>query len=197
MSAPMLRRQRGITLVMALIMLVLLTLLALTSITLGNSNLQIVSNMQQREQAVSAAYQVLEETISSTRFFNTPDAALANPCGAPNQRCVDTDGDGKTDIKVTLTPSPACVKAQAILNSNLNLEDSEDAGCAVGSSQFFGVAGATTGSSECGNTTWDITAVATDVVTDASVKVTQGVSVRVATDDIVTNCTPASAAAAN
>lgn len=81
------RRQQGMTLVMALIMLVLLTVLALTSFSLGNSNLQVVSNMQQREQAIAAANQVIEETISSPRFFSTPEAALTNPCGAPNQRC--------------------------------------------------------------------------------------------------------------
>ena len=188
MSAPRHHRQQGLTLIMALILLVLLTLLALTSITLGNSNLQVVSNMQQREQAIAAANQVLEETISSTRFFNSPDAALANPCGAPNERCVDTDGDGKTDVKVALAPSPACVKAQAIKNTDLNLADAEDAGCSVGVAQNFGVSGASDGNSECGNTIWDVTAVATDVATQASVKVTQGVAVRVAKDDIVTSC---------
>jgi Tfp pilus assembly protein PilX len=182
------RHQQGLTLIMALIMLVLLTLLALTSINMGNSNLQIVSNMQQREQAIAAANQVLEETISSTRFFTAPEAALAAPCGSPNERCIDTDGDGKTDIKVALTPSPACVKAQSIKNTDLDLANTEDAGCSVGVAQNFGVSGASDGNSECGNTTWDVTAVATDVATQASVKVTQGVAVRVAKDDMVTNC---------
>jgi Tfp pilus assembly protein PilX len=182
------RRQQGMTLVMALIMLVLLTVLALTSFSLGNSNLQVVSNMQQREQAIAAANQVIEETISSPRFFSTPEAALTNPCGAPNQRCVDTDGDGKDDVKVALSPQPSCVKAQSIKNSDLDLADAEDAGCSVGSNQNFGVAGATNGNSECANSVWDVTAVATDMTTQASVKVTQGVAVRVAKDDIASNC---------
>jgi Tfp pilus assembly protein PilX len=188
MNARLPYRERGLTMVTALIMLVLLTLLALTSINLGNSNLQIVSNMQQREQALAAANEVLEEAISSTRFFNSPEATLNNPCDTPNTRCVDTDGDGKTDVKVALTPSPACVKAQSIKASDLNLQDTEDAGCSVGANQNFGVAGATDGNSECANSIWDVTAVATDVVTQASVTVTQGVAVRVAKDDIATNC---------
>lgn len=188
MTARPHRHEQGLTLIMALIMLVLLTLLALTSITLGNSNLQIVGNMQQREQAIAAANQVLEETISSTRFFNAPEAAVASPCDGPNVRCVDTDGDGNTDIKVALTPSPACVKAQAIKTTDLDLANTEDAGCSVGAAQNFGVAGAADGNSECGSTIWDVTAVATDVATQASVKVTQGVAVRVAKDDMVTNC---------
>ncbi|GAB3454562.1 hypothetical protein GCM10027321_06030 [Massilia terrae] len=182
------RHQQGLTLIVALIMLVLLTLLALTSINLGNSNLQIVGNMQQREQAVAAANQVLEETISSTRFFASPDAAVATPCDGPNVRCVDVDGDGNADVKVALTPSPACVKAQAIKNTALDLSNTEDAGCSVGVPQNWGVDKANDGSSECGSTIWDVTAVATDVATQASVKVTQGVAVRVAKDDMVTNC---------
>jgi Tfp pilus assembly protein PilX len=182
------RRQQGVTLVTALIMLVLLTLLALTSFNLGNSTLQVVSNMQQREQSVAAANQAIEETISSTNFFNTPSAALPNPDGAPNQRLVDTDADGKADIKVTISPPPSCVKAQVVKNSDLRLDDAEDAGCSVGVNQNFGVAGASDGNSDCANSVWDVNAVATDMATNASVKVTQGVAVRVAKDDIATNC---------
>lgn len=183
-----LNRQQGITLVTALIMLLLLTILALTSFSLGNSNLRVVGNMQRREQALAAAHQVLEETISSAQFATTPDNAVPNPCGAPNQRCIDADGDGKTDIKVTLSPPPACSKVQPIKNSDLNLNDSEDAGCAVGASQNFGVAGATDGNSDCDNSVWDVSAVATDTATQASVKVVQGVAVRIARDDVASNC---------
>jgi hypothetical protein len=174
------RHQQGVTLVTALIMLVLLTLLALTSFNLGNSTLQVVGNMQQREQSVAAANEAIEETISSTNFFNTPSAALPHPDGAPNQRLVDVDADGKPDIKVTISPPPSCVKAQVIKNSDLRLEDAEDAGCSVG--------GASDGNSDCANSVWDVNAVATDMATKASVKVTQGVAVRVAKDDIATNC---------
>jgi hypothetical protein len=169
-------------------MLVLLTLLALTSFNLGNSTLQVVGNMQQREQSVAAANEAIEETISSTNFFNTPAAALPHPDGAPNQRLVDIDADGKADIKVTISPPPSCVKAQVIKNSDLRLEDAEDAGCSVGTAQNFGVAGASDGNSDCANSVWDVSAVATDMATKASVKVTQGVAVRVAKDDIATNC---------
>jgi hypothetical protein len=182
------RHQQGLTLVTALIMLVLLTLLALTSFNLGNSTLQVVGNMQQREQSVAAANEAIEETISSTNFFNTPAAALPHPDGAPNQRLVDIDADGKADIKVTISPPPSCVKAQVIKNSDLRLEDAEDAGCSVGTAQNFGVAGASDGNSDCANSVWDVSAVATDMATKASVKVTQGVAVRVAKDDIATNC---------
>ena len=184
----MLHRQQGVTLVVALIMLVLLTLLALTSFNVGKSNLQVVSNMQQRDEAVAAAREVIEETISSTRFFDTPGNVLANPCGAPNLRCIDSNGDGTPDVTVALTPPPTCVKAQSIKNSDLDVSIDDDAGCTIGSPQNFAVAGAVTGNSECANSIWEVTAVSTDATTQASVTVTQGIAVRVAKDDITTNC---------
>lgn len=183
-----LQRQRGITLVTALIMLVLLTLLALTSFNVGRSNLQIVSNMQQRDEATAAAQETIEETISNPRFSVTPDNALINPCGAANQRCVDTNGDGAADVKVALTPSPKCVKAPVIKNSALDLSVPEDAKCSMGSAQAFGVAGAVDGSSACADSVWDVSALATDLQTNAQVRVTQGVAVRVARDDVANNC---------
>lgn len=186
---PPLPHQRGVTLVVALIMLVLLTLLALTSFNLGKSNLQIVSNMQQRDEAIAASREVIEETISNTRFFDTPTNLLTSPCdGVLNTRCIDVNGDGTTDIKVALTPPPSCVMAAHILNTTLNLADPEDLGCSVGATQNFGVAGAFTGYSECANSVWEVHAVATDVVTEASVDVVQGISVRVDKDSIATNC---------
>jgi hypothetical protein len=182
------RREAGITLVMALIMLVLLTLLALTSFNLGNSNLKIVGNMQQREQTIEAANEVLEATISSTKFFQTPQAAVPDPCGGPNQRCIDTNGDGKEDVHVVLAP-PTCAKAQIIKNSELDVVNSEeDRHCSNSGGQNFGIVGAADGNSDCANTVWDLNAAATDVATGATVKVTEGVAVRVAKDDVATNC---------
>lgn len=183
-----LHRQQGITLIMALVMLVLLTLLALTSFNLAGSNLQIVSNMQQHDEAVAAAREVIEETISNTRFFETPSNILATPCGASNRRCIDVNGDGAHDITVAITPAPSCVKAQAIKSSELDLEEPEDVGCTLGASQNFGTAGANTGNSACANSVWDVHVVATDVATEAEVEVTQGIAVRVADEDIATNC---------
>lgn len=186
---PLQQRQRGVTLVVALIMLVLLTLLALTSFNLGKSNLQIVSNMQQRDEAIAASREVIEEAISNTRFFDTPTDVLANPCnGVKNTRCIDVNGDGVTDVKVVITPAPTCTMAAYIKNTNLNLADAEDLACSAGSTQNFGVAGAYTGNSECANSIWEVHAVATDVVTEASVEVVQGIAIRVDTDSIKTNC---------
>jgi Tfp pilus assembly protein PilX len=181
------RRQQGMTLVMALIMLVVLTLLALTSFNLGKSNLQIVGNMQNRDEAVAAAHEVPEQTISGTAFFETPEALMTNPCGEANTACVDTNGDGKDDVTVHV-PAPTCVKVAPVKQSTLNLNDGDDRECTLGENQSFGVEGAATGNSACSNSVWDVHAIATDIDTNAQVEVVQGVAVRVPTDDTATQC---------
>lgn len=183
------QRQRGATLIVGLIMLVLITLLALTTYNMSRSGIQVVSNMQARAEGETAARQVIEETISSTQFFSTPASALKEPCnGEQNTRCVDVNGDGTDDVKVALTPAPACIRARSVMNTQLDVSDEEDVGCALGASQSFGVAGSVTGESLCADSLWELRAVATDTVTEATVEVTQGVAVRVARDDVETSC---------
>lgn len=181
-----LQRQRGITLVMALIMLVVLTMLALASFNLGKSNLQVVGNMQQRDESVTAARGLLEEVVSDKRFAESPTAAVSNPCEKPNQRCVDVNGDGTTDIKVAIA-TPTCVKVQAIKNTELNLEVKKEADCLI-EPPSGGPEGSNTGDSLCANSVWEVQATATDQLTKATVQVTQGIAIRVAKDDTDTNC---------
>jgi Tfp pilus assembly protein PilX len=183
------RKQGGVTLVVALVMLVLITLLVVTGMNIGKSSLQSVGNMQQRNEVYSAAQETVEMALSSTRFFDMPTNVLANPCnGVPNTQCMDMNGDGTTDVTVTLTPAPTCVAVKAIKNSNLNMSKEDDSGCAVGQQQNFGNVGAATNNSMCADSTWEIYAQAADAVTDAQVSVTQGLAVRVSSDDMLTSC---------
>lgn len=171
-------RQRGATLLVSLIMLVMMTLLAVTAFKLGKGNLQIVGNMQQRNQVISAAQGAIERIISSTTFTTTPANAIPSPCGGvANKLCVDVNGDGVMDVNVIATAT--CVSAQIIPVSALNFAKANDAGCLVGISQQFGLTGATNTSSLCANMVWDVQAVATDVVSNAQSTVNQGVGVRV------------------
>jgi Tfp pilus assembly protein PilX len=187
---PMPNRQRGIVMVVGLVMLVLMTLLALTTLNLGKSSLQIVGNMQLRKQVIGAAQEVIEDAISTTRLFLSPGAIYTNPCTGPNTKCIDIDGDGVPDLTVALTPTPTCVKAQIIKNAfmNLNLNDSNDQACVLSTSQTFGIAGSSTANSMCSDTVWQVRAEATDNVTQAKVGVTEGVAVRVGTDVVSTSC---------
>ena len=68
------RRQRGATLIVGLIMLVLITLMMLTAFMLSSSNLKSVGNMQHRAEAIAAANVAIEQVISSDAIFITPAA---------------------------------------------------------------------------------------------------------------------------
>lgn len=188
--------QRGVTLVISLIMLVLLTIMALTSFNIGKSSLQVVGNAQEQAQVQNAAQTMLNQVVSAPTFVESPGAVLDNsncPPGvtAPaNSRCVDLNGDGKTVIVVAMTPQPTCVQAAPIPASSLNLStvSSEDWGCTLRDRQDFGLEGVESGDSLCANSLWEINAEATDPVTSAKAVVTQGVAMRVSKDAVATAC---------
>jgi Tfp pilus assembly protein PilX len=160
-----------------MIMLILISLLAVASFRLGKSDLQIVGNMQQRKQALSAAQQTIEQVISSTLFTATPTNPLLNPCTTQITACVDVNGDGVPDVNVGIVV--LCNAIQPILNSALNFSNPNDAGCLIGNGQNTGVTGAANGNSMCSSSVWDVQATATDNVTSAQYVVDQGVAVRV------------------
>jgi Tfp pilus assembly protein PilX len=189
------RRQRGTTLVIALIMLVLLSLFAVSSLNTANTNLKVVGNMQSRSEALNASQQTIEAVLSTPQFIANPANAVPAPCGAANTTCTDVTGDGVADFTTTLLgpePSspaqPTCVTVKPIKNADLVLTSTEDLGCSSGQQQQFGVAGAVTGDSLCSNSIWEIKARTTGATTGASVTVTQGVGVRISSDDAGTSC---------
>ena len=182
-------RQRGMALVVGLILLALMTVMAITGFNIGRTSLDIVGNMQARQEVIAAANSTIQEAISTTRLFQTPEAIFLAPCNnEPNTRCFDTNGDGTDDISVALDPTPTCIQAQNIPNAALDVDDLNQAGCATGVGQTYGIEGTATGSSLCANSVWEIVAVATDLITEAEVVVTQGAAVRVSTDEIGTHC---------
>lgn len=189
------RRQRGTTLIVALIMLVLLTLFAVSSMNTANTNLRVVGNMQEKNEALAAAQQVLESVISTPQFIANPANAVPVPCGQANKACTDVTGDGVPEFTTTLLgpdaaapAQPTCITVSPIKNQNLTLTDPEDLGCASGQQQQFGVAGAVTGDSLCANTVWEIRARTVSENTGATVTVTQGVGVRVSADAAGSSC---------
>ena len=104
MSATGLRHERGAALVVGLIMLVLITLMLLAALNVGTANFRAVSNMQYREEAISAANRAIEQVISSPFALDPPAAA-------------EISWSTSTTTVTTTTPStsrePKCVCAQA------------------------------------------------------------------------------------
>lgn len=182
-------RQHGMTLVIALIMLVLMTIMAIASFNVGRTGTEIIGNMQQRNEVVAAANGAIQEAISTSRLVDAPGAIFLTPCAGPNTRCFDVNGDGTNDVTVALTPTPTCIQAQAIPNSSINFQTVGSSDCTVQVDQSqFGIGGGTSGNSLCANSLWEIRAVATDAVTSASVTVTEGVAVLVGTNNVQTFC---------
>lgn len=64
------RQQRGVTLLISLIMLLVLTLFAVTMIRLSNTNVVVVGNMQAQRALVAAAQQAIETDLNSASFYN-------------------------------------------------------------------------------------------------------------------------------
>jgi Tfp pilus assembly protein PilX len=187
-------RQRGATLFIGLVMLVILTLFALSAFQTSSTNLKTTGNMQSREEAQNAAQLVIDQVISSANFATDPANAILNKCGANNIACVDLlTGKGMVtttaDYTVRLNPAPTCIRIATILNSELNLDNVGELACAAGQPQLWGIAGLDTAASNslCVNTIWDVTAEATST-NGTKVTVSQGVSVKAAKVDVSPFC---------
>lgn len=181
-------RERGATLVIALIMLVALALLAVRAFNSGTTNLRIVGNTQARQETLAAAQVAIEATISSSLFTKDPAGVAGNPIP------VDLDGDGVADYIVTLSPAPVCYRKKVIPTAALDLAAPafKDKNCLGSTQTDFGTDSdtATAGSTDslCANSDWNVRAVVTDVATKASVALNQGVTVRILTTDADNFC---------
>ena len=78
---------------MAIVFLLLMAVLALAGLRGSTTNIQIVGNMQARQEAVNTAQALLETVISTGDFANNPTAVKANA-----QTTVDLNGDGTADV---------------------------------------------------------------------------------------------------
>lgn len=173
-SAP--RAQRGITMLIAMIILVMVTLLAVTSFRVSNTNLKIVSSMQGRQEAVASAQAAIEETISSAYFTEEPTLVAATPV------LIDLNYDGVTDYTVTIA-KPECQRSRPTLAAQLDLNNVNDRKC-LGTARI----GAGQIASFCSDTIWEVAATTSDKVTGASTTVRQGVGLRVSATDALSAC---------
>lgn len=182
-----LQTQRGVTLIVALIMLLALAMLGIWSFNLSTSNVRIVGNTQARQEALAAAQAAVEQTISSPLFVQQAAAVAAGPVP------VDTDGDGGSDYEARLTPQPSCYRVRVIKVNELDPASTADLSClGSGSAQNSGIevegAAPPTGDSLCADSEWNIRAEVNDPRSNASVAVNQGVALRSLTIDAANAC---------
>jgi Tfp pilus assembly protein PilV len=145
-SSP--RAQRGVTLVVGLIMLVLITLVVSTAFLLSTTNLRSVGNMQFRDEAIALANKKIELVLSSP--FTDDPAAAAESID------MDINDDTIPDYSVSIA-TPTCIRAV------------QEANTAAPSSVTF-IAPASNY-----RTVWDIDATVADAASGASVRVRQSV----------------------
>lgn len=173
--------QRGATLVIGMIMLVLATLFVLAAMNLSTTNLRVMGNEQARNEAIQAAQQAVEQVASVDFTKNPPTVA------APTTVTVDVNGDGTSDYRATVTS--ACLNSVPVKVTELNPDDvTNDGPCFLSTSSVSsGITGIqSSGNSLCSATQWDVSAAVTDATantTGAQVTLHQGVSKRIATGD--------------
>lgn len=144
------KRERGATLVVALIMLALMTLLVVNAFTLSSTNLKAVGNMQAREESLAAANQALETVVSSS-FTDAPVAQQIN---------VDINKDGTADYVVSIDV-PRCIQATQLPATTFCANKFAPL-CTAG--DWY--------------TDWELKATVTDPASGAAVEVFQGVRVQ-------------------
>ena len=174
---PLPSRQTGAALIVSLIMLALITLVAVASFKLGNGNLQIVGNMQRRNEAMSAAQGAIDQVVSNSLFVTTPANAIPHPCNGPNTTCVDVNGDGITDLNVTVTP--ACIANHSIPGTQLSPYLESDRDCMMSPNPNCAATNSCSDASLCADTVWNTHAQASDAVSGAQYVIDAGTKVRI------------------
>jgi Tfp pilus assembly protein PilX len=103
------QNQRGSSLMVSLIMLVVLTLLVTAAMRSSNTNLRIAGNMQAQAETQAAVQKVIENVISSD-FTAAPAASTTS---------VDVNNDGVDDYTVSVA-APTCTTTATVRNDDLS-----------------------------------------------------------------------------
>jgi type II secretory pathway pseudopilin PulG len=173
-TSPSRASQRGFTLVMTLIFLVIFMLFAISMVSSSMINTKVAANQQYRLEAGTVAQQGIEQVMSQP-FTRVPITSVTSVA-------VDVNGDGINDFTAKVA-APVCTGSKPILNQDLDATNPNDLGCMFsGSGQNTGIllpGGGAVPAPPCSATQWDIASTVTDPNTSASVTLHQGVSVRV------------------
>ena len=100
------KQEKGIILVMCLVMMFLITLLTTTSVNVVNSNVRVVQNFESRNNARSAAISAVQAAIASPGFWQ-------------RELELDNISDG---IRVTVS-KPMCMSAKPIPEAAQDIVD--------------------------------------------------------------------------
>jgi len=159
-----LRAQRGMTLLIALIMLIVMTMFVVSMVKIGNTNTTIVSNMRAQKSVDTEAQQQIEIAINRYQFFSDVIGGAGGWASAPTYL---------TAAQLWATYAPPGASTETATQSNdlrLYRPQCNYAAPASGYSALSGVAPQ--------DTYWDIEATASDSTTGASTEIHQGIWMR-------------------
>lgn len=175
-TSPSRASQRGFTLVMTLIFLVIFMLFAISMVSSSMINTRVAANQQYRLEASTVAQQGIEQVMSQP-FIRVPITTIT-----PVQ--VDVNGDGITDFTARVAP-PACLDSKVIPNAALPVGDvckvpNNPNGNLILPGPSSSVSPPPAAPSMCSATQWDIQSTVTDPNNTAvAVTVHQGAAVQV------------------
>jgi Tfp pilus assembly protein PilV len=159
--------QRGASLIISMIFLVLITFVVINAFNLSNTNLKSVRNEQSRTESIAAANLALDQLIA------TPGALVQGVAPAAQTVALNGSTGGSTSYTVQFGV-PTCVRAvQATIAAPSEVE---------------------LGSGVSGSDTWDVDIELVATVAEASVgtlvEISQGMRVRMTQNTRVTLCGP-------
>ena len=187
------RRQRGVVMVIALIMLAVVTLIGTVSANIVMGNLQVVQNVEAAAAVRNNAVSAIQEAIVTRGFFQGERAFVSGCQGDSYSRCFDMTGDGAIDdLKVTLS-RPKCIASKPGLKRSSDVERSydDDGGMAA---YCWGGGGQgdsneqTDPPNDCADVVWEVEVESEDQVTGARVRMRQAFSTRTDKDQIEFAC---------
>jgi Tfp pilus assembly protein PilX len=120
-----LNRQRGVVLFLALIMLVMMTLFAVSSVNLGTVNLKIVGNMQAMKMMDADAQDAIEQVISDMNNFglSTSATTITTPNGTVDVTaldCIDSQtATGYSAVVGSIIPEDNVWEISATITDNV------------------------------------------------------------------------------
>lgn len=182
------RSQHGVTLIVAMVLLMAMALFGIWSVRSSTTNLHIVGNTQARQEAMAVAQTAMEKTISSPLFTQSPDTVAATPLAE------DVDGDGNADYTANVSPAPSCYRTKVVKTSELDPATASDMACmGSGAAQNSGIelasGGTTNGDSLCSDSEWNVRVVVADTDrSEANVAVNQGIKLRTLSTDAANAC---------
>lgn len=170
------QQQKGATLVVSMIMLMVLTVLVVYSIRSGNTNLRIAGNMQRQAEALTATQQVIEQVIEQIKTVD-------NMALIPAQNVAVTNAGATYSVATnSLGTAGACILQVNVSNAELNPSNPDDVTCFESQDTDRAITSSGTMSttlSACKQQHWEIQASVNDTVSGTQLTQVQGITIRV------------------